>query len=370
MKASAVAAALAARIVGDADADVTRAVHPAEARGRGDLAVALTQDVLRTLADTRAEIVLVAEGSDIPDGRFRTVLLAPISRTAFAEATQLFQLRPASTPGIHPTSVVAPDAAIGPDASIGPFTVVGPGASIGARTVLLSQATVAEGAVVGEDCLIYPGVRIGMNCHVGDRAVIHNNASVGADGFGFIPTSPGGVEAARGYSNGGAPATARNPLLKIHSLAGVDIGDDVEIGALTSIDRGTLRPTRIGSGTKIDDLVMIGHNVQIGMDCLLCGQVALAGSVVIGDRAVLGGRVAVADHLTIGAGAVLGGGSAVGSNVPAGAVYLGIPAVPREEAMENLKLMRRLRKFLDTQGSRKRPADPGDRPPAAGRKDF
>ena len=120
----------------------------------------------------------------------------------------------------------------------------------------------------------------------------------------------------------------------------------MEVGALTSIDRGTLKPTRIGAGTKIDDLVMIGHNVEIGKDCLLCGQVGLAGGVIIGDGAVLGGRVGVADHLKIGAWAVVGGAACVGTNIPAAGVYAGYPAVPRAEAMENLKLMRRVRRLV------------------------
>ena len=129
-------------------------------------------------------------------------------------------------------------------------------------------------------------------------------------------------------------------------MAIVEIGDDVEVGALTAIDRGTLKPTRIGSGTKIDDLVMIGHNVEIGTDCMLCGQVGIAGGAAIGDGVVLGGRSAVADHLKVGAWAVIGGAACVGTNVPAGAVYAGIPAVPRAEAMENLKLMRRMRRLV------------------------
>jgi len=138
----------------------------------------------------------------------------------------------------------------------------------------------------------------------------------------------------------------RSEVQKIHALSIVEIGDDVEVGALTAIDRGTLKPTRIGAGTKIDDLVMIGHNVEIGMDCLLCGQVGLAGGVIIGDGAVLGGRVGVADHLKIGAWAVVGGAACVGTNIPAGGVYAGYPAVPGAEAMENLKLMRRVRRLV------------------------
>jgi len=161
-----------------------------------------------------------------------------------------------------------------------------------------------------------------------------------------VPTRPGALEAAQGAGGAAQANPERNELQKIHTLSIVEIGDDVEVGALTAIDRGTLRPTRIGSGTKIDDLVMIGHNVEIGMDCLLCGQVGLAGGVIVGDGAVLGGRVGVADHLKIGAWAVVGAAACVGTNVPAGAVYAGYPAVPRAEAMENLKLMRRVRRLV------------------------
>ena len=286
MKAASVAARLSARLIGDAEAEVHRAIHPAEAVEPGDLAVALTPDTLLALAETGAELALASPRGDIPEGKFRTLILMPPSRTGLADVTEIFRRRPTAHPGIHPTAIIAPDASIGADVSIGPYTVVEPGAAIGARTVILGQATLAEGCMIGEECLIYPGVRVGWNCRIGDRCVIHNNASIGADGFGFVPSEPGGVEAAR--QGVGASSAARNPLRKIHALGSVEIGDDVEIGALTAIDRGTLKPTRIGAGTKIDDLVMIGHNVEIGMDCMLCGQVALAGSVVVGDRAVLG----------------------------------------------------------------------------------
>jgi len=363
-QARAVAAALNARLIGDADAGIARAVHPAEAREEGDLAVAVSKDMLRFLPETKAQLVLTMEGTDL-DARFRTVILVKSGRSNVADVTQVFRHRPKAAPGIHPSAIVAEDATIGADVSIGPYTIVGAGAAIGARTMILSQATIAEGAAIGEDCLIYPGVRIGWGCRVGDRAIIHSNATLGADGFGFVPTAPGAVETARGSAASPSERPQRNPLQKIHALSIVEIGDDVEIGALTSIDRGTLTPTRVGNGTKIDDLVMIGHNVQIGTDCMLCGQVGLAGSVVVGDGAVLGGRVGVADHLKIGAGAVVGGGSGVGTNIPAGGVYLGSPAVPREEMFENLRLMRRVKRFLEAAKESK----PGGAGKAQDRKD-
>ncbi len=346
MKARVLAAALDGRVIGIADAEIGRAVHPAEACCDDDVAIAVSPDAIRILGESRAKIALVPEGTQFPQQQFQTVILIRGSRSSLSEITQVFRHRPDVQPGIHPSAVVAADAVVGEGTAIGPLVVIGPNASVGPGSIIVSQATLAAGARLGADCLVYPGVRIGWGCRVGDRAVLHHNASIGADGFSFVPMHPGALEAAHGSGGAAQADTERNQLQKIHTLSIVEIGDDVEVGALTAIDRGTLKPTRIGSGTKIDDLVMIGHNVEIGMDCLLCGQVGLAGGVIVGDGAVLGGRVGVADHLTIGAWAVVGAAACVGTNVPAGAVYAGYPAVPRAEAMENLRLMRRVRRLL------------------------
>ncbi len=345
MKARVLAAALDGRVIGAAEVEISRAVHPAEAACEGDVAIAVSPDALRILDESRAKIALVPEGTKFAHERFQTVIFMRQSRSSLPAITHIFQHRPEICPGIHPSAVVESGAVIGEGATIGPLVVIGPGATVGPRSVILSQATLAAGAMLGADCLVYPGVRVGWGCRVGDRVVLHHNASIGADGFSFVRTLASTLEAAQGGSV--APTSpGRNELQKIHALSIVEIGDDVEVGALTAIDRGTLKPTRIGAGTKIDDLVMIGHNVEIGMDCLLCGQVGLAGGVFIGDGAVLGGRVGVADHLTIGARAVVGAAACVGTNVPAGAVYAGYPAVPRAEALENLKLMGRLRRLV------------------------
>jgi UDP-3-O-[3-hydroxymyristoyl] glucosamine N-acyltransferase len=346
MKARVLAAALGGRVIGAADAEISRAVHPAEAFCEGDVAIAVSPDTIRILGESRAKIALVPEDTQFPSQRFQTVIFVRASRSSLPEITQVFRHRADVQPGLHPSAVVASDAVIGDGAAIGPFVVIGSGASVGPRSVIVSQATLGAGATLGADCLVHPGVRIGWGCRVGDRAVLHHNASIGADGFSFVPARPGALEAAQGAGGEAQANPERNELQKIHTLSIVEIGDDVEVGALTAIDRGTLKPTRIGHGTKIDDLVMIGHNVEIGMDCLLCGQVGLAGGVVIGDGAVLGGRVGVADHLKIGAWAVVGAAACVGTNVPAGAVYAGYPAVPRAEAMENLKLMRRVQRLM------------------------
>lgn len=358
MKAHTLGAALGARVTGDADATVSRAVHPAEASLDGDIAIAVTPDTIRLLPETRAAIALVPEGVELSHPHLKTLIHIRRSRTTLPAITEVFRFRHDVVPGVHPSAVVAPDATIGEGAVIGPLVVIGSGAVVGARSIILSQATLGAGARLGEDCLVHPGVRIGWGCRVGDRVVVHHNASIGADGFSFVPTRPGALEASQGGSVTRPESPERNALQKIQSLSIVEIGDDVEVGALTAIDRGTLKPTRVGPGTKIDDLVMIAHNVEIGADCILCGQVGLAGGVVVGDGVVLGGRSAVSDHLKIGAWSVIGGAACVGTNVPAGAVYVGFPAVPRVEALENIKMLRRVRRlFARGADGSTRPAD-------------
>jgi UDP-3-O-[3-hydroxymyristoyl] glucosamine N-acyltransferase len=255
------------RVIGAGDLEISRAVHPTEATCEGDVAIAMSPDTIRILGESQAKIALVPGGTQVPHQRFQTVILMHRSRSSLPAITQIFRHRPEVHPGIHPSAVVAPGAVIGEGATIGPLVVIGPGASVGARSLILSQVTLAAGGTLGADCLVYPGVRIGWGCRVGDRAVLHHNASIGADGFNFVPTHPGALEVAQGAGGAAPISPERNELQKIHTLSIVEIGDDVEVGALTSIDRGTLKPTRIGAGTKIDDLVMIGDNVENGLDC-------------------------------------------------------------------------------------------------------
>jgi UDP-3-O-[3-hydroxymyristoyl] glucosamine N-acyltransferase len=218
MKARALAAALDGRVLGAGELEISRAVHPAEATGEGDVAIAMSADTIRLLGESRARIVLVPEGTQFSHQRFRTVIFMRRCRSSLPAITQIFRYRPEIYPGIHPTAVVASSAVIGEGAMIGPLVVIGPGASVGARSVILSQATLAAGGTLGQDCLVYPGVRIGWGCHVGDRVVLHHNASIGADGFSFVPTRPGALEAAQEGGDGVQISQERNELHKIHTL--------------------------------------------------------------------------------------------------------------------------------------------------------
>ena len=167
---------------------------------------------------------------------------------------------------------------------------------------------------------------------------------LGGDGFSFVTPTPGIVEEAR--ATGTISAREQQEYVRINSLGAVVVGDDVEVGANSCIDRGTVADTTIGDGTKIDNLVQIGHNVKVGRTCLICGHAGIGGSTVIGDRVVLGGRAAIADHLTIGADSVITGNSGVASNVPPGRIMMGYPAVRMDQNVEMYKALRRLPRLM------------------------
>jgi UDP-3-O-[3-hydroxymyristoyl] glucosamine N-acyltransferase len=264
---------------------------------------------------------------------------------ALARLTALFAEPVAVKAGIHPSAVVEKGAKIGKNPAIGAFVYIGAKAVIGDNAVLHPQVYVGEGAVIGHDALVQAGVKIGAGTQIGDRAILHFNASLGADGFSFVTPQTGSVEAAKAGS-GGAVTASNTSLLRIASLAPVIVGDDVEIGANTSIDRGTIASTRIGNGTKIDNQVQIGHNVVVGENCMLCGRVGIAGSATIGNRVVLGGAVGVADHVTVGDDAIVMAMSGVAGNVAPRSIVGGLPAAPRERMMETLFNMGRLKHFF------------------------
>jgi UDP-3-O-[3-hydroxymyristoyl] glucosamine N-acyltransferase len=329
-----IAAALRAEFAGDGDFVVRSINHPAAA-GPDDLALAMEPDALAALAGSRARAAVLRRGSVAPAG-LAGALHVEYPRYALGTLTRLFAERPHLPAGVHPTAVVDPTAEIIPPTAIGPFVQIGAGAYVGPGTTILGQVSIGAGARIGADALIYPGVRIGERVRIGHRVILHNNASIGADGFSFAIPDPGG-----------RPPAGEPPISRIASLGTVVLGDDVEVGANTCIDRGTIEATTVGNGTKIDNLVMIGHNNKIGENCLIAGRVGISGSCRIGDRVILAGGVGIADHVVIGDGAVILAGSQVGSSrIAGGAVMLGIPAVVRERFFEQLRLQYRLKQLF------------------------
>lgn len=339
-----IAEALGAEWAGAGDLAISGTAEPATAQA-GDLALALSPAWAGALADGQAQAAILWPGADWQALGLKAAIFAPRGRLAMAKLTQMMDPGPQVAVGIHPSAVI--EGELGPNCAIGPFVHVGRGAKIGAGSRLSSNVTIAAGAVIGENATLLSGVRVGPNVVIGRNIIVQPNAVIGGDGFSFVTETPAHVEVARKTLGEGELTVPADPRWhRIHSLGGVVIGDDVEIGANATVDAGTIRPTRIGNGTKIDNLCQIGHNVVIGEHCLFASQSAVAGSTVIGDRVVAGGRSGIADNLKIGDDVVLGGGSVVLSNVPAGRVMMGYPAMPMPAHVESYKALRRLPRIL------------------------
>jgi UDP-3-O-[3-hydroxymyristoyl] glucosamine N-acyltransferase len=309
---------LGGTIAGDPTVEVTGVGTPEEAVP-GSIVLAADAGALERAEAGSAAAVLIPEG--LRPQRLPAIRSGNV-RLAFARLLEHFSPPPPHVAGVHRTAILGPGAAVAPDASVGPLVVLGARVQVGARSTLQAAVVVGNDVSIGADCLIYPHVTIRDGTVVGDRVILHPGVVLGSDGFGY----------ARGESG----------PVKIPHLGRVVIEDDVEIGANTTIDRGTLGETRVGRATKVDNLVQIAHNVRIGRAVLIVGQVGIAGSVTIGDGATLAGQSGVPDHLTVGEGATLLARAVPTKDVPAGAVLSGFPARPHREELRLQALLRRL----------------------------
>ena len=355
-----IARALGAEAEGDLELTVAGAAEPAAA-GPDQLALAMDPRFGEGIGKGQAQAAVVWPGADWRGMGLRAAIFAPRGRLAMAGLTRLMDPGPDIAAGIHPLAVVDPFAQLGEAAAVGPFVVIGAGAVIGPRARIASHVSIGVGARIGADALILQGARIGARVTIGDRFICQPGAVIGADGFSFVTPEKSGVEEIR--ETLGSRAEIRDQSwTRIHSLGAVTIGDDVEIGANVCIDRGTIRDTQIGSGTKLDNLVHIGHNVQIGRDCLLCGQVGIAGSARIGDRVVMGGQCGVNDNIFVGDDVICGGATKIFTNAPAGRVLLGYPAVKMETHVEIQKALRRLPRLAARVAALEKGVPSGDTP--------
>jgi len=289
--------------------------------GPGDLTFLSNRKYLRALASTRAAAVLIAPGEACPKNV--AALRSKNPYLDFARAIEIFHPSPQFAPGVHPTAVVADSAQIGVGAHIGPYCYIADGVQIGDHAVLHSFVTIYSGAHIGNHFFAHSHACVREKCRIGDRVVLQNGVVVGSDGFGFAPDAEGHWH-------------------KMRQAGIASIGDDVEIQAHSAIDRATVGETRVGRGSKIDDLVLVGHACKIGEDTLLCGQVGLAGSTTVGSHCILAGQVGAAGHLTIGDGATISSQSGVPSDVPAKAVYSGYPAMDNLEWRKSVAVFNRL----------------------------
>ncbi len=306
------------RLVGDGGR-VIRGVRSLDLAGADDLAFVSDRKAERAAGTSRAGVLLARSAA--PFGG-RTVIEVPDPALALIPILEAFFPRRRASAGVHQTAVVGPGAEIDPSAEVGPFAVIEAGSRVGAGAIIGPHSVVGRGAEVGPGAWLHPHVVVYDGVLIGPRTEVHSGTVLGADGFGYAP-SPAGIR-------------------KIPQVGTVEIGADVEIGANSCVDRAALEVTRIGDGTKVDDLVMVGHNSMVGRHGFICAQVGLAGSSLVGDGVVLAGQVGVAGHLRIGDGVKVGAQSGVSGDVPNGADVNGSPHQAFRDSMRCQVEYRRL----------------------------
>lgn len=347
-----IANALGAKAVGDITLSITSVAEPANARA-DQLALAMKPDFAKSIQDGDANAAMMWAEADWQSFGLKAAILAPRPRFAMAGLSAMMDPTPTETTGVHPSAVIDPTVTLGEGISIGPLCVIEVGAHIGAGSRISAQVFIGHDAHIGEKAILREGVKIGPRVHIGARFIAQPGAAVGGDGFSFVTPEEGAVERVRDSLGDQGDVKAQS-WARIHSLGSVQIGDDVELGANSCIDRGNVRDTVIGNGCKFDNLAQIGHNVVIGNDCMICAQVGIAGSTRIGNNVVLGGQTGISDNVFVGDNVITGGATKVLSNVPAGRVMLGYPAVKMDKQIEIHKLLRRLpRLFADVAGLQK-----------------
>lgn len=298
------------QIVGDGDVEI-HSTAPINEAGPGQITFVANPRYASKLRDTKASAVIVSPDLDIKKESGHSFLIAANPYLTFARTMSLLYPRRRGEPGVSPSAHLSPGAVMGKDVVIHPLVYIGKGAVIGDRVELYPGVHIGEGCTVGEDTVIYANASVYSRCRIGKRVIIHSGVVIGSDGFGF--------------------AQDGTRHLKIPQEGIVEIEDDVEIGANTTIDRATMGKTLIKRGTKIDNLVQIAHNVVIGEDCIIIAQVGISGSTQIGNNVILAGQVGVVGHIVIGDNVMVGAQSGVVRDVPANNAVSGSPAFPHRE---------------------------------------
>jgi UDP-3-O-[3-hydroxymyristoyl] glucosamine N-acyltransferase len=333
LTAAAIAEAVGGQLVGDPTVAVS-AVAPLDRATRRDLSFLGAAKYVAIFAESHAGVVLIApELAESPgDAPARVIVRNPME--ALLALLPRFHRVPRAPIGVHPTAVIGAGAELGRNVSIGPYAVLGDRARVGDETVIGAHCVVGAGVEIGARCQLYPSVTVYAGGMLRNRVTLHAGARIASDGFGYVQ---------RGGEH-----------LKIPHVGRCILEDDVEIGANTTVDRGSIDDTVIGAGTKVDNLVQIAHNVRIGRACLIMAQVGIAGSARIEDGAMLLGQVGVSGHHTIGKGARLAAQAGAFGDIPAGETWSGYPARPHKEALRAQaalfklpKLLRRIERLLD-----------------------
>ncbi|MEC4003655.1 UDP-3-O-(3-hydroxymyristoyl)glucosamine N-acyltransferase [Flavobacterium sp. SUN052] len=273
---------------------------------------------------SKACAAIVNEDISIEPGENKVFIKVKNADLAMSQVLELFAPAPPQfSHEIHPTAVIDTTAKIGNGTRIGANCYVGPNVVLGENVTLYPNVTILDECIIGKNTTIWSGAVVRERCHVGAYCILHPNCTIGADGFGFRPCPERG-------------------LAKIPQIGNVIIGNNVEIGANSSVDRGKFSSTVLGDGCKIDNLVQIGHNSKLGKFCIMAGNSGLAGSVTLGNGVIIGGSASIKDHLTLGDGAMIGAGSGVAADVPAGKTMLGYPAVEARTALKQWAILKRM----------------------------
>jgi len=307
-------------IEGDPSVSIN-SIRPPEDAGEGCVVfIDRTRDAKQVL-NRRPAAIICSKAADIDSGS-TTLIRCKDPRFAFGLAMRHF-FPPEEFEGfVHPSAIIEEGAVVYPSAHVGASCTVLAGSMVGDGTVIWPGCFIGRNVTIGEKSVLHPSVTVLDRCRIGKRVILHSGVVIGGDGFGYLQDE--GVH------------------VKIPQVGNVEIGDNVEIGANSAVDRATLGSTVIGRVTKIDNLVQVGHNCKIGENCIICGAVGISGSVEIGDGAVLAGQVGISDHVKIGKGAILGGRSGVYEEIPPGVFYSGFPARPHRQTMKLFSLLDRL----------------------------
>jgi UDP-3-O-[3-hydroxymyristoyl] glucosamine N-acyltransferase len=334
LTAGAIAEVVGGKLVGDGSVVVT-GVAPLDRASPSDLSFLGAAKYASLFASSRAGVVLVLPQLAEAPGTTPARVIVDRPQEALLTLLPRFHRVAAPVPGVHPTAVIGTSARVGAGVSIGPYAVIGDGVEIGNGTVIGPHCVLGAGVRLGEQCQLVASVTVYSGSRIGNRVTLHAGVRIGSDGFGYIQ---------RGGQH-----------VKIPHVGRCLIEDDVEIGANTTIDRGSIDDTVIGAGTKIDNLVQIGHNVRIGKGCLIMGQAGIAGSVRVEDGCMILGQVGISGHNTIGKGARVAAQAGVFGDIPAGETWSGYPARPHKEALRAQaalfklpSLLRRIERLLDT----------------------
>lgn len=317
-----VAAHLGGDLQGPGQTEITGLAEPSLAQP-GELSFVVNEQDVQALAHGKASAVLIADS--LPDVGLPMIRVASVP-AAINTVLELFEDFQTPNPGIHASAVVDPSAELGRDVTIGPHVVVRASAKIGDETVIQAGCYIGSYCLIGRKCRLEPGAVVATKCRIGDRVILGQNAVIGSEGFGYRPKDDRNV--------------------RIPHLGAVCIADDVEIGACSCVDRAKFGFTVVGSGTKIDSLVHIAHNVKVGEHCLIAALTGIAGSAKIGNRVVFGGQVGVRDHAVIGDGVMAGARTAIHHDVPDGSIVLGTPALDRRQTLREQASLRKLPDLL------------------------